>query len=105
MQLADSGNAETLRDVLRDKALRSLYYFCKVVAGYDKLKDYLHLPLCNHIQSSASDVRKRAYLWPRGFYKSSIAKGYALWSLIPCPETESLSGLPYPRQIRCLHDP
>lgn len=104
MQLADSGNADSLRDVLRDKALRSLYFFNKVVAGYDKLKDYLHLPLCDHIQGSAQTVRKRSYMWPRGFYKSSVAKGYALWSLIPCPEVDYL-GNPYPKELRDLHDP
>lgn len=97
-------DATQLRDVLRDKALRSLYFFCKVLMGYDKMRDYLHLPLCDHIQSSAIDVRKRGYLWPRGYYKSSIGKGYALWSLIPCPDTDYL-GNPYPEILRSLHDP
>lgn len=97
-------DATQLRDVLRDKALRSLYFFSKVLMGYNKMRDYLHLPLCDHIQSTAITVRKRGYLWPRGYYKSSIGKGYALWSLIPCPEKDYL-GNPYPAPLRSLHDP
>lgn len=102
--LTEKQDATQLRDVLRDKALRSLYFFCKVLMGYDKMRDYLHLPLCDHIQGSAIDIRKRAYMWPRGYYKSSVGKGYALWSLIPCPELDYL-GNPYSASLRFLHDP
>lgn len=103
-ELTEKQDATQLRDVLRDKALRSLYFFNKVLMGYDKMRDYLHLPLCDHIQSTAIPVRKRGYLWPRGYYKSSMGKGYALWSLIPCPEQDYL-GNPYSQELRELHDP
>lgn len=104
LTLADHGDASTLREVLRDRALRSLYFFNKALAGYTKLTDYLHKPFCDHIQTTAQDVRKRVYLWPRGYYKSSIAKGYALWCHLPCPEVDYL-GNPYPDYLRWLHDP
>jgi hypothetical protein len=104
LQLAESGSAETLREVLRDRCLRSLYYWGKVVAGYTKLTDYLHLPLCNHIQDSAVSIRKRAYLYPRGYYKSSVGKAYGSWSLLPCPELD-YTGQRYSDILRFLHDP
>lgn len=104
LDLSESGDAETLREVLRDRCLRSLYYFSKVICGYTKLTNYLHLPFCNHIQESARSKRKRVYLEPRGYYKSSIAKGYALWSLLPCPEKDFL-GNDYPEDLRWIHDP
>src|SRR5215468_2343998 len=63
LELAESGRADELRDILRDRCLRSVYYWSKVIAGYSKLTDYLHLPFCNHVQDTALDIRKRGYLY------------------------------------------
>ena len=81
VEIARSGAAEDLRDELRAQADSSLYYFAKVILGYDKLVDHLHLPFCNHLQSTQS-IRKRGYLYPRGHFKSTIFKAYILWRVI-----------------------
>lgn len=103
-ELTAKQDATQLREVLRDKALRSLYFFNKVVMSYAQMRDYLHLSLCDHIHQTAFNVRKRAYMWPRGYYKSSVGKGYALWSLIPCPEKDYL-GNAYSEELKAIHDP
>jgi hypothetical protein len=79
--LAAEGKAEELELQLRTRARKSLYYFTKVVLGYDRLVDHLHLPLCDHIQDFKTR-RKRGYLLPRGHFKSTIvSKSYPLWRL------------------------
>ncbi len=78
LELAKTGAAEDLRSEMRAQADASLYYFAKVILGYDKLVDYLHLPFCEHLQST-QDTRKRGYLYPRGHFKSTIFKAYVLW--------------------------
>lgn len=80
MRSAASGDADLLRDELRGRAISSLYYFTKVVLGYKELADHFHLPLCNAIQNTIG-LRKRGFLYPRGHFKSTIMKSYALWRL------------------------
>lgn len=101
MQTASSGRAEDLRDQLRLRCLRSLYFLNKVVLGYDKLVDYYHLPLCNRIQDSTH--RKRGFLHARAHFKSTCGgKGYPLWRILPvAPE---LWGQ-LEQSICDLHDP
>jgi len=82
-QLAESGNADELRDDLRYRALTNLYYFSKVVLGYNKLSARLHLEFCDYIQRTIH-IRFRGALIPRGHFKSTIvSKSYPLWRLIP----------------------
>jgi len=82
MQLAASGRAEELQDVLRSKCLQTnggLYYFSKVVLGYKELVPHYHLLFANKIQSTMT-VRRRGFLRPRGHFKSTLAaKSYPLW--------------------------
>lgn len=87
MQLADSGDAATLRLVLRDKAIKSLYYFAKVVMGYDAMVDHFHLPFCDNIQNTWR-VQRRGYLMPRFHFKSTVGKSYCPWRLITLTEEE-----------------
>lgn len=106
MLTAKEGRAEDLRDELRSRALRSLYYFSKVVLNYNQLQESFHLPLCQHIQETQS-IKKRIYLAPRGHFKSTIiAKSYPLWRLcgggIPQDQLNFDSELTDPRNLRIL---
>src|SRR5262245_11838208 len=47
-QVAESGDAEGLRDRLRYTALTNLYYFTKVVLGYRELSPRLHQEFCEY---------------------------------------------------------
>jgi hypothetical protein len=87
LQLASSGDAVALRATLRDKAIRSLYYFDKVVMGYKDMVDHFHLPFCDHIQNTWRQQR-RGYLMPRFHFKSTVGKGYCPWRLITLTEEE-----------------
>lgn len=78
---ASEGRAEDLQVELRQRALSSLYYFTKVVIGFDKLSPQFHFDRCQEIQDSIPDL-KRGFLWPRGHFKSTIVtKSYPLWRL------------------------
>lgn len=89
MRIASSGQAEELADVLREKALSSLYYFTKVVLNYTGLVDHLHLPFCEEIERF--EYPKRGFLLPRGHFKSTIvSKSYPLWRLAKNPELRIL---------------
>lgn len=104
LQLGNEGRAEDLRNQLRDKAYRSLYYFSKVIMTYKELVAHLHLPGCDWIQSTALTIRKRGLLWPRGHFKSTMGKGYALWSVLPKLQLDPW-GNPYPEELVYCHDP
>jgi hypothetical protein len=115
MQLAETGKADQLREDMRLKALGSLYYFSKVILGYRELSEGLHLPFCDHVQSTSLTIRKRGYLMPRGHFKSTIvAKSYPLWRLLPIrPEDRDVyeflqrtyRTLPSFDSLLRLHDP
>ena len=80
-QTAVTGKAEELREDLKQRALSSLYYFTKVVMGFNALSPQFHYDRCSEIQESISDL-KRGFLWPRGHFKSTIVtKSYPLWRL------------------------
>lgn len=57
---------------LRIKCERSLYWFAKIVFGYDKLTDTLHKPVCEWLTSIPP--RRKCLLMPRDHYKTSIAQ-------------------------------
>jgi hypothetical protein len=104
LQLEPNVQAEQVRDIWRDKAYRSLFYFAKVIMGYKELVGYLHGYGCDEIQNTALTIRKRGILWPRGHFKSTMGKAYALWCLLPKLEVDPW-GNPYPEDIRYCHDP
>lgn len=58
----------------------SLYFFGKVIMGYDLLSPTLHLPLCNTLQSSPP--YRKLILLPRGHLKTTILKAMCLHALI-----------------------
>lgn len=64
----------------RREAERSLYFFGKVIMGYDLLSPTFHLPECNRLQ--AVPPRRKLVLWPRGHLKTTILKAMALHMLI-----------------------
>src|SRR5438477_25159 len=103
IQLGKEGRADDMRAMLRDKAYRSLYYFTKVVLGYKELTVQLHLPWCDYIQNTARTVRQRGLLQPRGHFKSTIGKGYALWRVLP-RLTHDHTGAPYEEDLIFCHD-
>lgn len=103
MQLASSGRAEELRDVLRSKCHAEnggLYYFSKVVLGYKEMVPHYHLPFGNKIQNTMVQ-RRRGFLRPRGHFKSSMAaKSYPLWR--HTGGGKQIGDPPDPRNLRFL---
>lgn len=79
----------------------SLYFFTKAVLGYNKLVDHYHLPFCDRLQVPQPG-RGRGELRPRGTYKSTILKAFALWRSLPI-------GNDYPADLeekwRVVHNP
>src|SRR5216684_2504719 len=57
---------------LRVKCERSLYWFAKIIFGFDGFSDSLHLPTCNWLQNVPP--RRKCLLMPRDHYKTSIAQ-------------------------------
>lgn len=81
MLTASSGDAVSLREEIREKALSSLYYFCKVVLSNTDMVPHYHLSKCDEIQNTIW-MKKRGFLWSRKTFKSTILQGYSLWRLI-----------------------
>ena len=100
MRVPIGGNVWKRRDI-RQKCKRypgGLYYFAKVVCGFDRLNARIHLPFCNYIQQTvlkAKDfadgvgppMRHRPISWmPREHFKSVIVSvAYPLW-LLACED-------------------
>lgn len=85
--IAESGDAEGLRDKLRYTALTNLYFMAKVVLGYKELSPRLHQEFCDYIIGTRQQ-RRRGALIPRGHFKSTIvSKSYPLWRLVPIDES------------------
>src|SRR6266446_6802571 len=104
IKLGKEGRADELRNILRDKAYRSLYYFTKFVMGYKELVGHLHIAWCDFVQNTARTIRHRGLLQPRGHFKSTIGKGYSLWRLLPRLEKDPW-GNAYDEDIKFCHDP
>lgn len=66
---------------LKWRALDSLYFFSKVIFGYDQLTTGLHLPLCNRLQRY---LDKLVIEFPRGHFKTTVAsKSFPAWRALP----------------------
>lgn len=61
---------------VRRKAEQSLYFFGKVIMGYDLLTPSLHLPECNRLQTTPP--YRKLTLFPRGHFKTTILKSLAV---------------------------
>lgn len=88
MELAEQGKAEELRDLLRSRSYGSLYEFARACLNYKEMTPSFHLPLCGLVQKH--EFRKQGILAPRGHFKSTILKAYALWRLLHNAETRIL---------------
>lgn len=80
MELAEQGKAEELRDLLRSRSYDSLYEFARATLNYKEMTPAFHLPLCNLVQNREN--KKQGILAPRGHFKSTIFKAYALWRIL-----------------------
>lgn len=96
-QNALSADAGDLRDIMRERALGSLYFFTKAVLGFNDLVPGTHLDLCSFLQQGRlvlkepKEPRKKLCLIPRGHFKTTIGTiGYSLWRLVHDPNTRIL---------------
>ena len=62
---------EKLRLEIRDMALKSTYFLCKVVLGYTKLNTRVHKPMCDFVDQTEVYTR-RMMLMPRTHFKTTI---------------------------------
>lgn len=64
-------------EVLREKALGSLYFFCRAVLGFDYMVPHVHGKVAALLESPA---RRKQVTLPRGFLKTTLCSvGYPLW--------------------------
>ncbi len=86
---SDIAGSKELRNILRDLAKRSLFFFCKGIFGYTKLTKASHLYVCQRTQDFTS--KRQLILMPRGTYKSTIrTKGFPGWVLVNDPQKTML---------------
>lgn len=82
---SDVTGSKELRNVLRDLARKSLFFFAKGVLGYTKLTKMSHLYICQRTQDLTQ--KRQLVLMPRGTYKTTIrSKAFPLWYLINNPD-------------------
>jgi hypothetical protein len=65
---------------IKRSAERSLYFFGKVIMGYDLLSPVLHLPECDRLQ--ATPPYRKLTLFPRGHLKTTILKALCVHQII-----------------------
>ena len=78
-------------EIARRRGANDLFYFAKVILGYDKMTEATHAKLCLFLQKEIEHGRgehtTKLILMPRGSFKSTIATiAYSLWRLISDPE-------------------
>lgn len=78
-------------------AIRSFYFFCKVVLGYGLLNEDNHKRICNPLQSRLKVTPIRHYsalhLHPRETFKSTVMSvGLPMWLLVKNPNLSILLG-------------
>ena len=88
---------EDVRGDLRSEALKSLFFFCKVILGFSDMTRSCHVDLCDFIQAGrvrlgeSAEPRKKLLLIPRGHFKSTCATiGYSLWRVCHDPNIRIL---------------
>lgn len=85
---AQTSDNKQILDQMRQDCLDSLYLFCKVVLGFDRLTEQLHKPICDFLQKDPS--LRKVLMLPRDHYKSTIVIGYVIWKLCHNPEERIL---------------
>lgn len=78
-------DSEAIRETLRLKCRRSLYFLAKAILGYRDLTPSFHRRLCYEVQSNAH--RRKLLEVPRGHLKTTIAtRSFPIWRLIQQPD-------------------
>lgn len=77
---AGTSAAGAVIEATRAKAEENLYFFGKVIMGYDLLSPTLHLPTCDML--TRSPPYRKLILIPRGHLKTTILKAMVLHALI-----------------------
>jgi len=76
---------------MRVRALYSPYYLIKVILGYNKLVDHLHLVETEEFVTRWSHGQTKQFVeWPRGFYKTTtFTMGIGIWVVCPVTDEDS----------------
>jgi hypothetical protein len=61
---------DEMRETLRERGKRDLYFLAKGVLGFHKMVPHLHKPAADFM--ARPDLRRRLGVLPRGFYKTSL---------------------------------
>lgn len=91
---------------IRKKAKEDLYFFCKEILNYSKMRPNPHKELTDFLVDPHK--RKKLILMPRGSYKSSVVTvGSSLWALVNNPDLRILishelqkNAIKYVKEIR-----
>lgn len=91
---------------IRKKAKEDLYFFCKEILDYSKMRPNPHRELTDFLVKS--EKRKKLILMPRGSFKSSVVTvGSTLWQLVNNPDLRILishelqkNAIKYVREVR-----
>ena len=91
LQLAETGQADTVLRDLRVRALWAPYYFGQVVLGYTKLQPDLHLTDTEaFIERWANGELVQWIQWPRAFYKTTTYTiTTSMWGVTPHNEDDA----------------
>ncbi|MCP1391889.1 MAG: hypothetical protein J5I35_03960 [Methanothrix harundinacea] len=65
--------SEALRQALRERAKKDLYFLAKTILGYDKMNPRTHGALCAFLQKTRGKYTRRMLLMPRSTFKTTIA--------------------------------
>lgn len=84
-----SNATEDLRLKMAKKGREDLYYLCKVILGYKKLRPEVHGALCRFLDTAT--YTRRMLLMPRSHYKTTISTiGQTIKDIINDPEIRIL---------------
>lgn len=83
--------------LIKDRAQKDYYFFCKQILGYGKMRPKPHQEMCDFLEPvltgkhKVEGSRKKLLLEPRGSFKSSVSTvGGSLWALVQDPNIRIL---------------
>lgn len=86
-----SQDSEEIREFLREKSRKSLYFFSKAILGFRDLSPNFHRRVCWFAQNP--DITRRLGEHPRGHLKTSIyTRGKPTWRIIQKPDPPKFWG-------------
>jgi len=73
-KLSDLGTTTTedIRLEMAEMGKKNLYFLCKVILGYTKLNERVHLPMCKFSDQTRGTYLRRMKLMPRTHFKTTI---------------------------------